>query len=83
MTREEFNEIIEDTLEEMMASVEEAEHAAQLRPGEIDLVLTTGGTSLIPAVRHMLEQRYGPDRIRQRDTFSSVAMGLAIVARYS
>lgn len=83
VTREEFNEIIEDTLEEMMASVEEAEHAAQLRPGEIDLVLTTGGTSLIPAVRHMLEQRYGPDRIRQRDTFSSVAMGLAIVARYS
>jgi hypothetical chaperone protein len=83
VTRDEFNGIIEDTLEEMMGSVVEAEHAAQLRSDQIDLVLTTGGTSLIPAVRHMLERRYGPERIRQRDTFSSVAMGLAIVARYS
>ncbi len=83
VTRDEFNTIIEETLEEMMACVEEAENAAQLRPSQIDLVLTTGGTSLIPAVRRMLEARYGADRIRQRDTFSSVAMGLAIVARYS
>ena len=83
VTRDEFNAIIEETLEEMMACVEEAERAAQLRPGQIDLVLTTGGTSLIPAVRRILEERYGADRIRQRDTFSSVAMGLAIVARYS
>lgn len=83
VTRDEFNGIIEETLEEMMGSVVEAEHAAQLRSDQIDLVLTTGGTSLIPAVRHMLERRYGPERIRQRDTFSSVAMGLAIVARYS
>ena len=83
VTRTEFNDIIEETLEEMMGSVEEAEHAAQLRPDQIDLVLTTGGTSLIPAVRRMLEERYGPERIHQRDTFSSVAMGLAIVARYS
>jgi len=82
VTRDEFNAIIEETLEEMMNSIEEAEHGAQLRPDQIDLVLTTGGTSLIPAVRHMLERRYGADRIRQRDTFSSVAMGLAIVARY-
>lgn len=82
VTRDEFNTIIEETLEDMMGSIEEAEHAAQLRSDQIDLVLTTGGTSLIPAVRHMLERRYGPERIRQRDTFSSVAMGLAIVARY-
>jgi len=83
VNRQEFNVIIRDTLDEMMGSVIEAEEAAQLRPEQIDMVLTTGGTSLIPAVRQMLEERYGAGRIRQRDTFSSVAMGLAIVARHS
>ncbi|HQM48254.1 MAG TPA: Hsp70 family protein [Candidatus Hydrogenedentes bacterium] len=83
VNRQEFNVIIEDTLDEMMGSVIDAEEAAQLRPEQVDMVLTTGGTSLIPAVRQMLEERYGAGRIRQRDTFSSVAMGLAIVARHS
>lgn len=81
--RGEFGDIIHDALEEMLKSVVEAESAAQLRPEDVDLVLTTGGTSLIPALRRMLEDRYGPDRIRHRDTFSSVARGLAVVARYS
>jgi hypothetical chaperone protein len=48
----------------------------------MDLVLTTGGTSLIPAVRALLERRYGADRLHRRDTFTSVASGLAIVSRY-
>ena len=47
-----------------------------------DLVLTTGGTSLIPAVRALLEERYGPERLHRRDTFTSVASGLAIVSRH-
>jgi len=44
--------------------------------------LTTGGTSLIPALRTMLEDRYGAHRLLQRDTFTSVATGLAIVSKY-
>ena len=39
--------------------------------------------SPIPAVQQMLMDRYGEDRIRHRDTFTSVATGLAIVAQYS
>lgn len=81
--REEFAHIIEYNLERMLESIEEAEMAAQLRPSQIDLVLTTGGTSLIPAIRQMLAERYGADRLLPRDTFTSVATGLAIVAQFS
>jgi len=69
-------------IEAMLASIEEGEKAAQVKPQDIDHVLTTGGTSLIPAVREMLETRYGPDRLLQRETFTSVAAGLATVAQY-
>jgi hypothetical chaperone protein len=83
LEREEFSHIIEDQLELMLKSIEEAEDLAGLKPGDIDLVLTTGGTSLIPAIRQMLEERFGAHRIRQRDTFTSVATGLAIVAQHA
>ena len=83
LAREEFTHIIEYLLEQMLRSIEEAETAAQLKPGDIDLVLTTGGTSLIPAIRAMLVERYGAERLHQRDTFTSVATGLAWVAQYA
>ena len=83
LEREEFAHIIEYNLEQMMSSIIEAEQAAQIRPSEVDCVLTTGGTSLIPAVSKMLEERYSPERLLRRDTFTSVATGLAIVAQYT
>jgi hypothetical chaperone protein len=83
LERGEFKHIIEYQLERMLESIEEAEQLAGLKPADIDLVLTTGGTSLIPAIRQMLQERFGEDRIRQRDTFTSVATGLAIVAQHA
>ncbi len=83
LAREEFSHIIEETLELMLASIEEAEKLAGITSADLDLVLTTGGTSLIPAIRNMLEERFGPEKIKRRDTFTSVASGLAIVAQYA
>ena len=82
LLRPEFAHIIEEMLEKMMDTLLDAEKVAGIKPSEIDLVLTTGGTSLIPAVRTMLTDRYGADRLHQRDTFTSVASGLAVVAQY-
>lgn len=83
LEREEFSHIIKHMLEQMLDTIKEAEAAAGVEPKDIDRVLTTGGTSLIPAVRDMLAERYGADRLHQRDTFTSVATGLAIVAQYA
>lgn len=83
LERSEFAHIIEHSLDLMRGSIEEAEKLAGLRGDEIDLVLTTGGTSLVPAVRQMLAERFGDSKLKQRDTFTSVATGLAIVAQFA
>ncbi|HOH28584.1 MAG TPA: Hsp70 family protein, partial [Candidatus Hydrogenedentes bacterium] len=82
LVREEFSHIIEYTLGEMHECILEAEQNAGIRPSDINLVLTTGGTCLVPAIRAMLEERYGAGKLRSRDSFTSVATGLAVVARY-
>jgi len=79
----EMAHIIEHMLEKMEESLQEAEILAGINPDEVDCILTTGGTSLIPAVRNMLKKRYGHDKLHQRDTFTSVAAGLAIVAQHT
>ncbi|MCF6286530.1 MAG: Hsp70 family protein [Candidatus Hydrogenedentes bacterium] len=83
LERKEFAHIIEENLELMLESIKEAENLAGIRPQDLDLVLTTGGTSLIPAIRSMLEDRFGAEKLKKRDTFTSVATGLAIVAQYT
>lgn len=83
LERVEFAHIIEYNLEKMLQSIEEAEKLAGIKSSEVDLVLTTGGTSLIPAIQSMLAERFGQEKLKQRDTFTSVATGLAIVAQYA
>jgi hypothetical chaperone protein len=50
---------------------------ANLRPTEVDIVVRTGGSSQIVAVRQLLEQFF-PGKVTQHDPFTSVAGGLAI-----
>ncbi|HOQ31923.1 MAG TPA: Hsp70 family protein [Candidatus Hydrogenedens sp.] len=82
INREEFSKIIEDILEQIHSLIIEAEQKAGVKPEDINLVLTTGGTCLIPAIQKMLQERYGSHRIISRDTFTSVARGLAVVSRF-
>jgi len=48
--------------------------------GEIDRVFLTGGSSFVPAVRRIFEARFGAEKIRTGDEFTSVARGLAMRA---
>jgi len=41
-------------------------------------VFLTGGTSFVPAVRRIFEARFGPDRVKTGNEFTSVAKGLAL-----
>ncbi|MGZ3438092.1 MAG: Hsp70 family protein [Polyangia bacterium] len=49
---------------------------AQLRPDQIQSVFLTGGSSQIPAVRRLFAERFGEERLRTADAFTSVAEGL-------
>jgi hypothetical chaperone protein len=52
---------------------------ASLESADIDSVVRTGGSSLIVAVREMLEDLF-PGRVTEHDPFTSVAGGLAIAS---
>ncbi len=82
ISRDEFSAIIKDILEQIQGLLIEAEQKAGVKPENINLVLTTGGTCLIPAIQRMLKERYGSEKIMSRDTFTSVARGLAVVSRF-
>jgi hypothetical chaperone protein len=47
-------------------------------PTEIKTVITTGGSSLIPAFRRMLSEALPGAALAEADTFTSVAAGLAL-----
>jgi hypothetical chaperone protein len=49
-------------------------------PADVDRVFLTGGSSFVPAVRRIFETRFGAQKIRTGDEFTSVARGLALRA---
>lgn len=79
LTRERFEQLIAGVLERLDAAVDRALAAAEMDADGVDVVVRTGGSSLIPAVRGLLEQRF-PGRVVEHDPFTSVADGLAIAA---
>jgi len=79
LTRGEFEAIIADQLRDVERALDATLARAALRPDQIDIVLRTGGSSLIPAVRRILEDRF-PTRVVEHDPFTSVAAGLAIAS---
>ena len=53
---------------------------ASVSSREVDRVFLTGGSSFVPAIRRIFEARFGADRVRSGDEFTSVARGLALRA---
>lgn len=79
ITRAEFEEWIADELEAIEASLEEALAASALAAADVDRVFLTGGSSFVPAVRRIFEQRFGEERVDSGDEFVSIANGLATI----
>ena len=79
IARADFEAWIAPDLARLSACVDRALAEAGLRPGEVDRVFLTGGTSLVPAVRRLFETRFGAGRIVGGGEFVSVAEGLALL----
>lgn len=82
VTRAEFERLIEEDRAAIAALVDDVLRGAQLRPGQIDAVIRTGGSSQIPAFIELLHERFGPERVRSIDTFSSVTSGLGVIGHH-
>jgi hypothetical chaperone protein len=52
--------------------------ASGVHPKNVDAVFLTGGSSFVPAVRRIFATRFGEQRIRTGNQFTSVAWGLAL-----
>ncbi|MBL4821775.1 MAG: Hsp70 family protein [Gammaproteobacteria bacterium] len=77
LTRTEFETIIADQLQTFEQAVMDMLSQASVNSHQVDLVIRTGGSSLIPAVREILERLF-PQKVIEHDPFTSVAAGLAI-----
>ncbi|WP_376100109.1 Hsp70 family protein [Roseomonas sp. CCTCC AB2023176] len=79
IARADFEAWIAPELALIRGAAEAALRDAGLGAGEVDRVFLTGGTSLIPAVRRIFEERFGADRVTAGGEFVSVAEGLALM----
>ncbi len=77
--RAEFEAVCAELFARVAASVDRVLEISGCASEQIDMVVRTGGSSLIPAVRDLLEARF-PARVVEHDPFTSVAAGLAIAA---
>ncbi len=83
LARGEFERLIQDEVNLIAATLDEVIEQAGLAPDQIDAVIRTGGSAQIPAFIQLLEDRFGRDKVREIDTFSSVTSGLGILGHRS
>ncbi len=79
ITRTEFEDWIAPDLLRMGTAIDKALSDAQLPAAAVDHVFLTGGTSFVPAVRRLFEDRFGLEKVTAGGEFVSVAEGLALM----
>ena len=81
VSRSEFEGWIDPEVNAISDCVDRLLQRCQVIPKEIDAVFMTGGSSFVPAIRQLFDQKFGADiPIRAGQEFTSVAEGLAIHA---
>jgi hypothetical chaperone protein len=83
VTRGEFESWIAEDLAAIEGCVESLFKSSSATAADVDRVFLTGGTSFVPAVRGIFERRFGADRVKSGNEFTSVARGLALRAEES
>ena len=78
VTRADFEAWIGEELAAIEGCVDCLLADSGVHPPDVDRVFLTGGSSFVPAVRRIFDSRFGRDRIRTGNEFTSVARGLAL-----
>jgi hypothetical chaperone protein len=76
--RSSFESWISDELKQIESCLDSLLKASGVHARNVDAVFLTGGTSFVPAVRKIFATRFGEQRIRTGNQFTSVAWGLAL-----
>lgn len=80
ITRQQFEEAISKEVEQVEEGVLQVVNAAGIKPSQVDIVLRTGGTSLVPVFIRLLAKLFGEEKLREMDPLTSVVGGLAVAA---
>jgi hypothetical chaperone protein len=80
VSRADFENWIGDDLRSIERCVDGLLTASNVSAEQVDRVFLTGGTSFVPAVRCIFEQRFTAAHVRTGNEFTSVARGLALRA---
>jgi hypothetical chaperone protein len=80
VTRRELESWIAEDIDAMSKCVDGLLDRVGVTTRDIDQVFLTGGSSFVPAVRRIFEDRFGADRVRSGGELISVASGLALRA---
>ena len=83
ITRADFERWIARDVERIAATVDAALSQAGTGPDGIDQVFLTGGTSFVPAIRRLFQDRFGEARLTSAEPFESIARGLALIGQTS
>ncbi len=78
--RASFESWIAEEVEKIAACVDALLSGVGAQTKDVDVVFLTGGSSFVPIVRSIFESRFGIERIRSGNEFTSVARGLALAA---
>jgi hypothetical chaperone protein len=81
LSRADFEQWITPELARIEASLDDLLTTTGIVPKSVDRVFLTGGSSLVPAVRRIFTNRFGEDCVQSGEAFTSVAHGLALIAR--
>jgi hypothetical chaperone protein len=79
VARSDFEGWIAPELAAIERALDQALDRAALRPGEIDRVFLTGGSSFVPAVRRLFAERFGVAKLEGGAELVSIASGLAYI----
>lgn len=80
ITRDKFEELIKDLIEDTDIDIETALDDAGLQPRDVDKVLLVGGSTRVPAVRKFIEARMNMKPSAELNADEVVAIGAAIYA---
>ena len=80
LAREQFEAMIEDDLSRTMQSVTRALKDADMLPGAIDQIILVGGSTRIPRISELLEEKFNNRPHGEIDPDLCVAMGAGIQA---
>lgn len=79
ITREEYELAIQSYLIEIKKLIQDCLSESGLSSNDIDIVVLSGGSSLTPAVRKLLNDTFGSNKVKvDGDVMTSISSGLAI-----